>query len=1040
MNLTNHGFNDRAAHVARGLTGASLALATLFGSVYGVADTWTARVNELLGATAQTGISRSTNAADYTYVSDFDDPNDLVQAEIDYNTRVEEEGATLLKGSPIVDGTKVTLFGMRSGDKMQFGEDMGATISSKQTVGLAEALAGGGFEVNPVMTDFYDRLEKQYAPGQAAGGNMTAENVGATINEVPVSEYGQEQIGSYSRYSDAAIVVLGRDSTEGCDYYPGGDGIADGSEFDGEGSRNDILTLSDDERDLIAHVERQGFRKIIVLLNADNAMSVDELAEDDAIDSIMWIGTPGCYGTYGIANILAGKAVPSGHLTDTYAADPSKAPAAVNMGAYVFSNAVDTDSSENKSLRSDWYLVENESIYIGYKYYETRYWDEMTGQGNATAAMHGETANGSAAWNYDDEVTYPFGYGIEGSTFDEKITDMNIDFSGGRDSTVTIRVTNTGDNAAKHVVQLYVNVPYTDTDGRHGVEKSAIQLIGYAKTGEADEKDHTQRILLEPGDSEDLTITFNARDMMSYDAKYEHDGTLGAYVASAGTYWFMTGNGAHDAVNAALAASRPDRFANLKHTGDARSADLDQDEALTESNGTVIENRLQDGDLASYGFTDEAKRLSRTDWPGTWPEEIDSLAATDEMIPLLRNETTSAAADAADSYDGDADFVYDTDHGIMASDLIGRDEDDPIFDEFTDQMSLQYIIDLYMSKAGELPDYQLPKLTGADSPRGLVSTFGRLTNDSIYEIDENDEAYGHEANVYVGPMLVAATYSRKLAEEEGRLIGNDALWCGVMMWNGPAMNIHRTQYCDRNGEYYSEDPVLTGLTAKATIAGANGKGLVTETKHFAFNDQETNRDGLAVFVGEQAGRENELRSFDIALRDSSATSGLMTGLNRLGCTHTAASDGLINGVLKGEWGWDGFLITDSVKSTDYFQPTNALFAGNDLMLGGATNGPTWGYTPDAIVGQPAVQARLRDVFKKTMYVYANGLALNGLTSGTTARDVIPWWKTLLMVCTGMSSLAVVAAAGFWAAVTVSRRRRPASGTDEGMAMAETTGE
>lgn len=774
--------------IFRGLTGIFAALLVLTGSIRTVAFDWKDRVNELLGVSSE-GVERSQNPEDYVYPSDYETAEELVNAEIGLATRIQAEGTVLLKGTAEAGGTNVTLFGMRS-HAMQYGGTMGGRVSEKQCVSLADALTESGFNVNPVMQQFYTDMAQTYIPGNAAGASNVDTNTGATVNEVPVSEYTQTQTDSYGEYSDAAIVVLGRDSSEGSDYYPGAEGIANADEFS-ESPTGNILGLSDDERDLISYVESQGFRKVIVLINSGSAMELEELDADENVDTIMWIGNPGCYGTYGIAQILSGEVLPSGHLSDTYAVNSALSPAAVNYGAYTFTNAADIDTSPNDALRSSWYLAETEGIYIGYKYYETRYYDTVTGQGNASEAAHGESADGGDVWDYDNEVTYPFGYGIEGSTFTEEITDSSIDWSGAEDSTVTVRVTNIGDAAAKHVVQLYVSQPYTDYDRENGVEKSAIQLVGYAKTGEASESDYTQSVLLNPGESEDVTVTFNTSDFRTYDDTYAHDDVTGAYTLEAGEYVFATGNGAHDAVQSVLKYQYPDQMQNVTPTGVTLAVDLDEDMAFTESNDTLVQNQLEDADLNSWDCGTEVTYLTRNDWAGTFPTEVMSVTATEEMITLLQNAIYDANAANAE-YDGETSWEYDQDLGVVAAQLIGADYEDPLYEDLMREVRLQDMLDQYTANTETLGSIGLPKVNGADSPLGIMGILGRFTEGTIYELQESDEYYGYETNVYESEVVVASTYSHLLASEQGRIIGNDSVWTLVTQWNAPGLLFGRS--------------------------------------------------------------------------------------------------------------------------------------------------------------------------------------------------------------------------------------------------------
>ncbi|MBQ8093393.1 MAG: glycoside hydrolase family 3 C-terminal domain-containing protein [Clostridia bacterium] len=988
------------SHIYRGLASIFLALLVIFGLVSQVANSWSGKVNELLGISDNT-MTRSGNPADYRFTSDYASGSDLINAEIALNTRMEAEGAVTLKGMPAVAGRKVTLFGMRSGAKMQFGGSMGELVDSSNVVTLADALTANGFDVNPAMVEFIKRMETDYAPSRSSGGNIIFdyEDQGSKINEIPVSEYKTSDIGEYT---DAAILVFGRDAGESACFYPGPNGMEEPAEFTGSPTGN-IFSLTNEERGLVNFVKQQGFGKIVVLLNSGTSMEIEELKADSAVDCLMWIGNPGAYGTYGIAKLLSGELLPSGHLPDTFAVNSAKSAAAQNLGVYTFTNYPDIDTTNNNGLRSSWYLVEAEGIYTGYKYYETRYYDCIMGQGNAAYAAHNETAGGGTVWNYDNEVSYTFGYGMEGSTFSEEITESKIDWSGAEESTVTVKVTNTGDAAAKHAVQLYVSLPYTDEDRKNGLEKSAIQLIGYGKTGEAKEKTFADYVLLAPGESEDITIRFNAQDIYSYDKAFIHDGFQGAYVLSAGDYYFATGNGAHEAVNAVLNAQRG---STLETTGACLVQTLADEMHIIESHGVTIQNRMTDAELNTWNTNLTVTYLSRSDWAGTFPVSMDGLTATDAMITYLRNATYDAAAERA-HYDGATVFTYGVDNGIKAVDLAGLSYDDPKYELALQELTLQDLANQYIAYLEELRTLAVPKESPADSPLGLIAKIGQRTAGTIFEVSSDDPAFGHMTNVYVGGPVVAATFSPLLQSEEGRLIANDALWSGYNDWYGPGMNLHRTPYNLRNIAYYSEDAVLTGMTGTYVHTAAYKLGLVTATKHFAFNDQETNRDGIAVFMSEQAARENELRGFQIAIR-SDSVKGMMSAFNRVGCTHIAAHRGVMNGILRGEWGWNGYLMTDSVKSSAYFLPRECIMAGNDMMLGGSNNGSIWKWSADALADDPVLQSAVRESYHRKLYTFANSSLLNGMTNDSGSSGAVVWWVLTLRIIMGVMFVGLIA--------------------------------
>ena len=983
-------------HLFRGLASVFLAFAIIMNVVFAVASAWSGKVDELLGVSA-TGIRRSTDPDDYRYKSDYKNASDLVEAEIAYGARLSAEGSVALKGLPAIEGRSVTLFGMRSGEKMQFGGSMGELIQTSQAVTLADALAKEGFSVNPDMVKFYQDKAATYAPTRASGGNVVSsyEEQGAAVGEVPVSEYDAALLGSYK---DAAIIVLGRDAGESCCFYPGLNGLAKPEEFSASPTGN-ILSLSNEERDLVSWVKGQGFGKIVILLNSGTAMEIEELKQDAAVDSILWIGNPGAYGTYGIAQLLSGAVLPSGHLPDTFAVNTALSPAAQNLGIYVFENADDIEKTSNNALRSSWYLAELEGIYTGYKYYETRYFDAMLNQGNAGKAAKGQSVNGST-WSYDAEVSFAFGYGLEGSTFTEEITDLKVDWTDATPSTATVKVTNTGSVAAKHAVQLYVSVPYTQRDRDNHVEKSAIQLIGYAKTGEAAEKDFTRTVLLQPGESEEITITFRAEDLYTYDRTYAHDGVTGSWLLEAGDYYFATGNGAHDALNAVLQAMG----VNVASTGSSFAARVDADLYRHESSGVTVQNRLDQADLNSYGIP--VTYLTRNDWLNSFPKSLDSLTATNDMIFMLRNETYNLETEKA-GYTGPETFTYGAKNGVSAVQLIGLEYDDPLFDKVLDEMSLQDLINQYISYLEEIEEITFPVESRADSPLGIIGYIGQRTKGTIYEVAEDDPAYKHYTDVYAAGPVVAATFSPLLQFEMGRLVANDGLWTGYQVWFAPGMNLHRTPYNGRNICYYSEDPVLTGLTGAYVHQATNKYGLMTNVKHFAFNDQETNRDGLAVFLHEQAARENELRGFRIGIRDG-GLKGLMSAFNRIGCTHVGASKNLMNGILRGEWGWKGFMMTDSVKSASYFLPRENAAAGNDQMLGGSNNGKIWNLNVDSVSKDIVLQSNLRESFHRKLYTHVNSALMNGIKADTSAAGAQPLWVTILtiLMCAGYTGFVV----------------------------------
>lgn len=991
----------------RGLMNVFAALLVFLICAWTICDAWRSVVDGAFGI--QSGaISLSDDPEDYPYPARYGSALESISAERALVEEIQEEGSVLLKGTAsslqVGGNLGVTLFGMRS-YMSQFGGTIGSTISRAETVRLGDALEEKGFLVNPDMQQFYKDRVREYNPSRAASGNCIDVEEGAVIHEVPRSEYTEEATGDFTGYKDAAVIVFGRDAGESCSYYPGKSGIADPEEFT-RSSTGNILGLSDDEKDLVSYVKEQGFEKVIVLINSTCTMEIEELKRDNGIDSILWIGTPGAFGFLGVADLLKGEAVPSGHLADTFAVNTAKSAAVQNYGVYTFANRADIDPSWDsaKSLRANWYVVETEGIYIGYKYYETRYFDSIMEQGNAAKAAHGETSDGGGVWNYDQEVSYAFGYGVEGSTFKEEVLSCDIDWSGETDSRVVVKVTNTGNKAAKHVVQLYVSVPYTEYDRVNGIEKSAIQLAGYGKTGDTD------RSYLEPGASEEVVITFNTYHIASYDKNYEHDGTKGAYRLEAGTYCFVTGNGAHEAVQTVIMAQDPEKLSAEVSGIIVEFCELLEEVNFTVSqNGGLIENHFADADINNLNCGTEVVYLSRNDWAGTFPTEVTDIRATKEMIYELRNETLDLAAWNAET--GEADAVFGSSNGARGYMLKGMDYDDPVYEKVMDATELSVVLGTVTGDWKLSRNSVTPRMTPSDSPLGFIVSYGNINNDGLYALNEGDEGYGYEPNVFPSGVVVASAFSHEIAARQGEQVAEDGIWSGINWWFGPGLNIHRTPYNGRNVEYYSEDSVLGGTTARDVIEAAQKNGLVVGVKHFAFNDQEANRDGIAVFFEEQGGRENELRGFEYALNDAQARS-VMTGFNRIGVTFCSADHGFIAGLVRSEWNYNGFVFTDSVKSGAYMRANECFAAGNDMMLGGlshAGEGSSWPEIDEkAILKYPALVNSVREAYHRYLYQIGNSQCINGLDENSATGEMAVWEKGLF---------AAMGAAGIMTATT-----------------------
>jgi beta-glucosidase len=660
----------------------------------------------------------------------------------------------------------------------------------------------------------------------------------------------------------------------------------------------------------------------------------------------------------------------------------------VNYGVYMYTNnstsgAADAMSSDTKS---DWYLVESEGIYTGYKYYETRYEDSVLGQGNATSSA-GSSTNG--AWNYDTEVSYSFGYGISYTTFEQTLESVDVVIGG--DSTATVKVTNTGSVAGKSAVQLYVQAPYT----KGGVEKSAIQLVGYAKTS-----------ILEPGASETVTVDFDAEYFASYDeTAVKADGTTGAWSLEAGNYYFAVGNGAHEALNNVLAKKTGDVTLQVS---EAVLWTLDATDIETYSVG--VENRLQDMDINNL-IPDTVEYTTRSDWTKGWTT-VESITPTEEMMTGL-NDSLYELTENGDGVSWGVDSGVTILDAMILDDegnCIGvKDLDDEIWDQLLDQMTLDEAIQ-FIEKGGDdvenIDSIVLARTYANDGPLGFTYDqvagyairWTESNSDEETYVSSDDEYADYSMNTMPTDPVVAATFNKELEAREGELFAEDALWSNESSLFAPGVNIHRTPYCARNHEYYSEDPILTSTTAVAVCAAAETKGIMMEPKHFAFNHQESNRSGLSTFINEQAARETELRCFQ-TLMSKNVCSGIMTAFNRAGTSYVGAYEPLLVGIARTEWGYTGWYNTDMINGADYMNWRDITAGGGGSCLTTSaydtSNIGTMASSKDVIAKDTNFQQMMKYNIKFWLYNLAKSNAMNGISQSTQIKHVLTWWQKLI---------------------------------------------
>lgn len=993
---------SRKRNLWRGLTTLTASLLTVSVAAGPVVDSYRTDIDKFLGTKSSAMVTDSTDEDLYTYKSDYSSTTELLDSIEDLGERMSEEGTVLLKNEnnalPLSkdETQKLSLLGFSSYYPVQ-GGDMGSSLNENKgtdadTVDFVGALNAKGFGINEDLQKLYKSLEADFKTEVNMWGNIMEYyhiTAPATDGVFASKEPSQEKMDSVDdKWKDSMddynvmLVTIGRSSTENGTYLPGVDGVDASQDL----NQTDPLGLSDDERDLInaaVEAKENNGGKVIVMLNNANAMEIDEIKNNDGVDAIMEIGFPGGYGFYGVADILSGEANPSGHLTDTYAVTNANSPAAQNFGNYEWTNA---DPSVNINAEE----VEAEDIYTGYKYYETRYADTVLGQGNADATVGSSTGK---AWNYDDEVSYPFGYGLSYTTFEQTLKSVDVDLAN-RTVTAEVDVKNTGDVAGKDVVQLYTSVPYTDYDVENKVEKSAVQLLDYEKTD-----------MIEPGESQTVTITADAQDMASWDSSCENEaGTTGNWILDNGTYYFTVGNGAHEAVNNVLAAQDQDVEGNKDNVQTWELGDFDSSSFAVTLNGTPVENQLQDADLNNW-MEDTVTYLSRNDWEGTWPETYKDLTATDEMISTMADDYSDIEAN------GDPSSVtFGADNGMTLANMKGvEDITDERWSTLMDQLTLEECLirtGLGGTSTKVIESITSPEAIQNDGPNGFNSyPLGQYANSDASTGDpcviaEDDPNRDYKMGVMANETVIGQTFSKQLAAEWGKAVGNYSLWANTAIWWGVGTNLHRTPYNARNHEYFSEDAVLTAGQGAAIIKAGHEYGVLIAPKHLAFNDTEINRTGIAEFMTEQAARENELRGTQSCIEDANALA-VMTTYNRVGCVTSNAHTGLLLNILHKEWGFKGLMSEDFIQDPAYTKIHMAVHNGVTMTCntGDNTMAAVEAVWPYWSVENASQSEELLTDLKQAMlyqnYALANSNAMDGMSTSTHIEKLNTWYDNLI---------------------------------------------
>ncbi len=836
---------------------------------------------------------------------DYTDKNQLKAYCDGVGQQVEDEGIVLLKNKnaalPLSSGSKVSLLGQPS-INFNYSTSGSSSSDSSNYPTLSDAMGKSGFVVNPALTDFYT---------SGAGKSYKRRKVSLVYftNEVPWSAYGDAEKDSIAAYSDAAIVTFARNSGEGQDISTAGSDGEDGS----------YLSISPSEEELLKELtilkQAGKVKKIIVLLNMAVPMEMDFLYRSGIdVDACLWVGNVGSTGVYGIGDVLSGKVAPSGRLADTFCRDDFSSPA---MASWIlnpnlsFSQKYSNFSQYSLNSTQSYYGVYNEGIYVGYRYYETRYEDTVLKRENV------------GPFSYGDAVAYPFGYGLSYTTFGYDNFAASVQ---GDSYRVSLNVTNTGNVAGKDVVEIYLQKPYSDYDAANKIEKASVELVGFAKTSS-----------LMPGSKETVVTTVKKEELKSYDSQ-----KAGTYVLDEGKYYLAVGRNAHDAINNILALKGKSVSDGMDSPGDATLSKVILDNpaldaktySVSSETGEAVTNQLDFADINRYDGkgTNGVSYLSRDDWAGTWPKTSIALSvASQKMASDL--ESGKAIVE-----NGEEMPIYGKDSGLNLVMLRSTDKkkipySDDAWESLLNQMSFSdqaYLLTHGGYGTVSISSVAKPSTKDNDGPTGVVGS----------------------ANSFSLPSecVWAATFNTDLVEKIGNCLADDALNIGITSLYAPGVNIHRTPFGGRAHEYFSEDPFLSGYACAAEAKGLQEKGVVPTVKHFAFNDEETNRNGISIWLNEQEAREIMLKPFETALRPSEGNAhAIMTSFNRVGCLWVSASSNLMMNIVRNEWNFDGYSITDMASSNagSYMVYDDGIVAGTDLFLGSGseTSLNSWSGSP-----------------------------------------------------------------------------------------------
>ena len=856
------------------------------------------------------------------------------------NLKLAEEGFVLLKNEnaalPMNKGARISVFSKNSVN-LSYGGSGSGGFDTSNNKNLYESLNDAGFVTNPTLKNFYE--SSQSGPVRTANSSDldNGDNQKIATAETPQSKYTDAVRNSYADYSDAALVVITRIGGEGFD-LPRYQGDSEGA----VSPDSHYLELDQNEIDLLTAVTDGTFKRVVVVFNTPSSFEATFLKDSayaafaDKIDAAVWIGFTGSNGITALGEILNGDVNPSGRLVDTWAADFTKNPSFVNFGTGCLPDTTD------KYDGGMYYSVDyEEGIYVGYRYYETR----------------GETDGED--W-YNANVVYPFGYGLSYTTFAWTVGDASAsEIELGTTITVPVTVKNTGSVAGKDVVQLYASAPYT----LGGIEKAHKVLVGFAKTK-----------LLQPGESETVTVSFDPYSAASYDYRDANSNGFSGYELEAGEYTLYVSRNAHESEKAIALNLAADVQIGTDPTTDSE-----------------VVNRYTDSENFLDSDWQLDTMLSRADWEGTWPtpQTAQQHAGTDRLYEEIRSEEHNNPTD----FDSEEYPWFGEEPTLTLRDLLPSAEaegyepvvsyDDERWEEVMMGCDEEEMIALINNGAYHtlaMENVGLPATIHGDGPSGFTCFMSKEQVNGTCQ--------------YVSEPVMASTWNINLMNELGEAIGEEgtigdkATGQPYSSIYAPGVNIHRSPFGGRCSEYFSEDPFISGMMGAAEVQGIQSRGVLPTVKHFVANEQETHRSigGDLSWLSEQALREIYLKPFEYTVK-LGETRSIMTSFNRIGTRWTGGDYRLLTEILRSEWGFNGLVICDFNTIPQYMIPRMMFYAGGSLDLA-TQQSAMWTDCDTSDAGDAIVLMR---AVKDVMYALVNSNAMNAEVIGYNP----PIWQEYL---------------------------------------------